>query len=111
MAEDAGKQTPPSLDEFSRRLDAARGDDRTAKTRTAQGLVMGRAFRAASELLAALLVGMLLGLGIDALANTRPWFLLLGILLGFAAGVLGVARAMKAETETSSGDGRSEGTQ
>lgn len=64
---------------------------------------MGRAFRVASELLAALIVGALLGLGLDRLFETAPWLLLLGILLGFAAGILNVARALKDMNETSGG--------
>jgi len=96
MAEDAGKQQPPSLDEFSKRLDAARGDPATAETsRAGLGRSTGRALRVASELLAALLVGSLIGWGLDKLLGTAPWLLLLGIGLGFAAGVLNVSRAMK----------------
>lgn len=97
MAEDAGKQDPPSLDEFSKRLEAARGASPDAETTQAgTGPSLGRAFRVASELLAALFVGALLGLGLDALLGSRPWFLLFGITLGFAAGVLNVSRALKA---------------
>lgn len=110
MADDAGKQKPPSLDEFSKRLDAARGASTAEKPRAGTGAAMGRAFRVASELMAALLVGALLGLGIDRFADTSPWFLLLGIGLGFAAGVRNVARALKEQNEESaSGDGRPRG--
>lgn len=97
MAEDAGKQTPSSLDEFSKRLDAVRGAEANAeKTRAAGGQASGQAFRLSSELLAGILVGCLLGWGIDRLLGTTPWALVAGIFLGFGAGVLNVARAMKA---------------
>ena len=66
---------------------------------------MGRAFRVASELVAALLVGGLLGLGIDRLAKTTPLFLLIGLGFGFAAGILNVSRALKEINEESSGNG------
>lgn len=66
---------------------------------------MGRAFRVASELLAALFVGTLLGLGIDKLAGTGPLFLLLGIGLGFAAGVMNVGRALKDLEKNASDNG------
>ncbi len=102
MAEDAGKQQPPSLDEFSKRLDAARGDPATAEaSRAGLGRSAGRALRVASELLAALLVGAALGWGLDRLFGTAPWLLLLGIGLGFAAGVLNVGRAMKEMNKSS----------
>lgn len=96
MAEDAGKQQPPSLDEFSKRLDAARGDKTEEQSsRAGIGAAMGRAFRVASELLAALFVGALLGLGLDRAFGTAPWLLLAGLGLGFAAGIRNVSRALK----------------
>ena len=61
MAQDAGKQKPPSLEEFSKRLDAARGDRTDAENvRAGDGKGMGKAFRLSSELLAALIVGVVL---------------------------------------------------
>lgn len=66
---------------------------------------MGRAFRLSSELLAALIVGVLLGWGADRLFGITPWGLIAGIFIGFAAGVLNVARAMKETGGDSSGDG------
>lgn len=60
-----------------------------------RGRAMGAGFRLGSELLAAMIVGPLLGLGLDRLAGTSPWGLIGGIFLGFAAGVLNVSRAMK----------------
>lgn len=53
----------------------------------------GRGFRLASEFVAAIIVGAGVGLGIDALLGTRPWGLIVLILIGFAAGVLNVMRA------------------
>jgi ATP synthase protein I len=104
MAEDAGKQKPPSLDEFSKRLSAARGE--TAKSESARagrGQALGRALRVASELLAALAVGTLLGWGLDSAFGSRPWFLLAGFGLGFAAGVLNVGRALREEAARAPG--------
>jgi ATP synthase protein I len=56
---------------------------------------MGRAMRLSTELLAGLFVGCLIGLGLDRWLGVSPLFLLIGIGVGFAAGVLNVARAMK----------------
>lgn len=93
---DAGRRQPPSLDEFSKRLDAARGDGEAEKPAGAgTGPALGRALRVSSELLAALLVGTLLGWGLDRLTQAGPLFLLLGMLVGFAAGVRNLYRAMR----------------
>jgi ATP synthase protein I len=54
---------------------------------------MGRAFRLASEFVAAIIVGALVGYGIDAALGTKPWAMIVLLLLGFAAGVLNVVRA------------------
>lgn len=106
MADDAGKQKPPSLDEFSKRLDAARGDKAEKQSASrGNGAAMGRAFRVASELLAALFVGCLLGLGLDKALHTEPWLLLVGLGLGFAAGIRNVSRAMRDLDPPSSDNG------
>ena len=54
---------------------------------------MGRAFRFAAEFVAAIIAGGLIGYGIDWLAGTTPWAMIVLLLLGFAAGVLNVMRA------------------
>ena len=106
MADDAGKQEPPSLDEFSKRLDAARGEKTSAEAaREGDGKGMGKAFRLSSELLAALLVGSLLGWGVDRLFGTVPFGLLAGIFIGFGAGLLNVSRAIKEQDGDKSADG------
>lgn len=54
---------------------------------------MGRGFRLASEFVAAVIVGAILGWGVDQLFGTAPWGMIILLLLGFAAGVLNVIRA------------------
>ena len=56
---------------------------------------MGRAMRLSTELLAGLAVGCIGGILLDRWLDTTPLFLLIGIGVGFAAGVLNVSRAMK----------------
>ena len=56
---------------------------------------MGRAFRFASEFAAAIIVGAMVGYGIDVLLGTKPWAMIVLLLLGFAAGVLNVIRATR----------------
>jgi len=53
----------------------------------------GRAFRMASEFVAAIIVATALGLALDAVLGTRPIFMIVLLLLGFGAGVLNVTRA------------------
>lgn len=58
----------------------------------AQNSGLGRAARLGTEFIAAILVGTGLGLGIDMAAGTGPWFMLVFLLVGFAAGILNVVR-------------------
>lgn len=53
----------------------------------------GQALRLSSEFAAAILVGVILGWGLDRLAGTSPWGLIVFVLLGFVAGILNVIRA------------------
>jgi len=53
----------------------------------------GRAFRLASEIVAAVIVGGVIGLALDAVFGTRPILLIAMVLVGFAAGILNVVRA------------------
>ncbi len=88
------------LDDLSRRLDAARGERETdaekAATASARGRSLGAGFRLASELMAAVLVGLALGLGADFAFDVSPFGLLAGLFIGFAAGLRNAAAAMTA---------------
>ncbi|WP_152448253.1 MULTISPECIES: AtpZ/AtpI family protein [unclassified Roseivivax] len=53
------------------------------------------AWRMVVELVAGLGIGFGIGYGLDALLDTRPWFLVLFTLLGFAAGVNVMIRSAK----------------
>lgn len=54
----------------------------------ADGHVLGQhAWRMVTELVAGLMIGFGIGFGLDALFGTRPLFLVLFVLLGFAAGI------------------------
>ena len=57
------------------------------------GMAVGLKY--ASEFTAAVLVGAFLGYGLDHFLNSAPWFLLVGLLLGFCAGVMNVVRLAK----------------
>ena len=71
---------------------------------------MGIALRFSTEMVVALILGGLLGYGIDWLAGTKPIFLILFFVLGAAAGirnVLHAAKELNAEMASKSGDGAS----
>ena len=54
---------------------------------------MARGLRLSSELVVGVLVGALIGWGIDKLLSSSPWGMIVFLLLGFAAGVRNVIRA------------------
>jgi ATP synthase protein I len=56
---------------------------------------MNAGFRIAVELLAALVVGVGLGLVLDRWLGTTPWLLILGFFLGSGAALKNVMRAAK----------------
>lgn len=56
---------------------------------------MGRGYRLATEFVAAIVVGVLLGIGLDAVFGTSPWIAVVMLMFGFAAGVLNVIRATR----------------
>jgi ATP synthase protein I len=70
-----------------------------------RGLAYG--MRMAADLVAAVIVGSIVGWGLDWVLGSRPWLFLLFFLLGFAAGVLNVVRAyerMQRELTAQRGD-------
>ena len=90
---------PKALKSLERRLEAAQtrhqsGKDREAgRTGRPGSSGMGFGFRLAMDLLAALLLGVGAGLGLDWWLGTKPLFLILFFFLGGAAGILNVYRA------------------
>jgi ATP synthase protein I len=59
----------------------------------ARASAMARGFRLSSELIAGVVVGALIGWGIDHLLSISPWGLIVFVLLGFTAGVVNVIRS------------------
>ena len=78
------------MEELSRRL-----DHETEKVRPkakSDGAGMGQGFRAAADLSGGVIVGVILGLGLDRLAGSSPWGLIIFVMLGFCAGVMNMLR-------------------
>lgn len=82
-----------TLEELSRKVNAAIKAKEPVVKETYNNSGMGLGMRMASEFVSAILVGALLGLGLDNWLKTTPWFLLLGLGIGFAAGVVNIIRA------------------
>ena len=60
-----------------------------------KGSFMGNAFKLGTELVAAVVVGTIIGFILDSWFGTKPWFIIIFFFLGSAAGILNVIRAAK----------------
>ncbi|MCB2100521.1 MAG: AtpZ/AtpI family protein [Rhodobacterales bacterium] len=107
--------TPPAPDDFDERLRAAKakrqaGGSGKRGSGKASMSGFGMAFRIGTELVAALAVGLVIGLSLDRWLDTAPWFLVVFFFLGAAAGILNVYRTASglvsaAPDQEGSGDG------
>ena len=57
-----------------------------------RGLFMGSAFRLGTELVAAVVVGTIIGFILDNWFVTKPWFIITFFFIGVIAGILNVIR-------------------
>ena len=81
------------LDEMNQRLGrniASKGDDPDTPPKNG---AMGMGLRLASEFVSSILVGALIGYGIDWFAGTAPWVMIVFLMFGFASGVMNVIRS------------------
>src|SRR5262245_41824766 len=85
----------PMGDDLNERIAKAQAElDAQARPsrKSVDGPGMSLGFRMASEFVAAIIVGAILGFGIDALAHTFPWGLVVCLVLGFITGVWNMLR-------------------
>lgn len=100
----AGDGIEPGGDDLSARL--KRLESQLERTRHASGPAkgtqtgssggvspLGQAMRLSSEFIGGVVVGGALGWGLDWLAGTRPWGLIVFLVLGFASGIYNVMRS------------------
>jgi ATP synthase protein I len=102
------------LDERRKRLSAAlaerKADDAAEAKRDGQsetsrkGMALG--LKISSEFISAIAVGGILGYLIDWAVGTKPWGMILFVLLGFCAGVLSVLRGVGVVAQPPHLDGR-----
>ncbi|MEP3890183.1 MAG: AtpZ/AtpI family protein [Hellea sp.] len=97
MSDTNGKSPSPDKDAlkaFSDKLEATKKSHQEPEIQSEKS-GMGEGLRYASEFSAAIIAGAFLGYIVDKFAGTGPWGLLIGLLLGFGAGVMNVVRAAK----------------
>ena len=81
------------LADFDRRLAAARGAGKPARSpRGEEYTAMHMAWRMIIELVMAIVIGGVMGWGLDVLFGTLPLFLIVFVMLGLAAGVRMILR-------------------
>ena len=89
--------------ELGRKLDAVKTRREPPPDNRARGAAMAQGFKIAVELVVGVVFGGLVGWGLDRYLETSgPWFLIVFVILGFAAGMLNVIRTaqrMQAEAE------------
>lgn len=78
---------PSDLDNLEQRLDAARKKHAKEDQIETDNSLLGMAWRISTELVVAVCIGCALGFGIDHFAGTGPIFIILGLVLGLAAGL------------------------
>ena len=91
-----------SLDDLDSRLKRARGVRPDESNPQAPQSGLGMALRLAAEMISTLIVGGAIGWFLDRWLDTKPWLLLVFLLLGAIAGMLNAYRAamkMSAEHE------------
>ena len=88
----APEERSARLDELDRRIRAAREAPKRGKTGD-KFTAADTAWRMTLEMVVAGMVGAAMGWGLDALFGTLPIFLIVFILLGFAAGIRMVMRS------------------
>lgn len=83
------------LEEFEDRLDDARKTRKSKEAPKRKNSGLNVAFKIATDLVAAIAVGVGIGWGLDSWLSTKPLFLLIFFLIGTAAGLLNVIRTAK----------------
>lgn len=86
-----------ALSNLRRRVAKAQGD---GASKSPPQSAASLALRFGGEFGAAIIVGALLGYGVDHFVHTSPWGLVIGFGLGFAAGVVNVVRVAQSYSRT-----------
>ena len=81
-------------EDFKTRLKIAKSKikDQNLSSSEKRGSFMGNAFKLGTELVAAVVVGTIIGFILDSWFGTTPWLIIIFFFLGAAAGMLNVIR-------------------
>ena len=81
-------------DDFKTRLRIAKSKikKQVVSDKEKKGSFMGAAFKLGTELVAAVVVGTIIGFILDTWFDTKPWLIIIFFFLGTAAGMLNVIR-------------------
>lgn len=95
--DDTGQGPSGDLESFGQKLKKARATEESRRLWKKQlkeppKTALGLAFRVSVELVSAVAVGLAIGWALDEWLGTRPWVMVVFIVLGFAAGVMNVYR-------------------
>lgn len=87
--------------DIGRELDAVKARNTpAAEVDKRRGAAFGKAFSFAAELIVGVAFGAFVGWGLDRYFGTKPWLMVLFLVLGFAAGLMNVIRrAQEAEAQ------------
>ena len=85
------------LNDFITRLKIAKAklNDKNSEKNQKKGLFLGNAFKLGTELVAAVIVGTIIGFILDNWFDTKPLLIIIFFLFGASAGIINVFRAAK----------------
>jgi len=86
-----------SKDQFKTRLEIAKNRilKRSKSTKQSSSSKLGIAFKMSTEMVAAVVVGTIIGFILDNWFGTKPWLILIFFFVGVIAGILNVFRSAK----------------
>ena len=86
-----------SKDQFKTRLEIAKNRilKRSKSTNQSHSSKLGIAFKMSTEMVAAVVVGTIIGFILDNWFGTKPWLILIFFFVGVIAGILNVFRSAK----------------
>ena len=84
-------------DQFKTRLEIAKNKilKRSKVSKDTSSSKLGIAFKISTEMVAAVVVGTIIGFILDNWFGTKPWLILIFFFVGVAAGILNVFRSAK----------------
>ena len=85
------------LEDFKTRLKIAKSklQKRESQNSEKKGIFLGNAFKLGTELIAAVIVGTIIGFILDSWFDTKPLLIIIFFIFGYIAGILNIFRAAK----------------